>query len=284
MIGHSDSSAQERNIVAAVEEEINHPSPGCHVEFLHLRVSTSHCDRNVRIAYKNRLSSYDELNFITSRNRCQSWSFPHFLSPHAWSFFSLRLLINPYHWELNNLQVGRWNLALLENICEPLESFIQNNEEFIPSHEWQMVKEGNFVRNSLAVELQALLVVFEGQAVPPGLHIRLNLQTGVREAKLLEDAPSKKEEHGLIAIEQQPNETKSRENLQRAFAKLDLSADDVQTSDVRMIIPKRSSCSNVFFSLGARWRSASKVSFVRGIEERLRFDANEDWNRSRDRD
>ena len=175
------------------------------------------------------------------------------------------------------------SLGYSRHICELLESFIQNKEEFIPSHEWQTVKDGNSVRNSFAIELKPLIFVFEGQAVPPGLHIRLNLQTGVREAKLLEDAPSKKEEHSLIAIEQQLNETKSRENLQRAFAKLNLSADDVQTTDVRMISATRSSCSNVSSSLGARWRSASKVSFVRGIEERFRFDANEDWNRSRDR-
>ena len=31
-----------------------------------------------------------------------------------------------------------------------------------------------------------------GQAVPPGLHIRLNLQTGEREAKLLEEDDGKK--------------------------------------------------------------------------------------------
>ncbi|CAF4802173.1 unnamed protein product, partial [Rotaria socialis] len=36
------------------------------------------------------------------------------------------------------------------------ESFIKNTEEFVPTNEWQTVK--------------------EGQAIPPGLHIRLNLQ------------------------------------------------------------------------------------------------------------
>ena len=36
-----------------------------------------------------------------------------------------------------------------------------------------------------------LCAAYAGQAIPPGLHVRLNLQTGEREAKLLdgEEAP-----------------------------------------------------------------------------------------------
>lgn len=49
-----------------------------------------------------------------------------------------------------------------------VESFLEEGaEKFIPTHEWQTVK--------------------PGQAVPRGLHIRLNLQTGVREAKLMDE-------------------------------------------------------------------------------------------------
>ena len=44
--------------------------------------------------------------------------------------------------------------------------FLVSKEEFVPTDEWQVVK--------------------EGQAIPKGLHVRLNLQTGVKEAKLLE--------------------------------------------------------------------------------------------------
>jgi hypothetical protein len=38
-----------------------------------------------------------------------------------------------------------------------------------------------------------ICLLMTGQAVPPGLHVRLNLQTGSREAKLLdeEEAPPK---------------------------------------------------------------------------------------------
>lgn len=52
-----------------------------------------------------------------------------------------------------------------------IEDFEEEAEEqrdmFVPTKEWQVVK--------------------EGQAIPPGLHVRMNLQTGLKEAKLLED-------------------------------------------------------------------------------------------------
>ncbi|ELT97086.1 hypothetical protein CAPTEDRAFT_220900 [Capitella teleta] len=55
------------------------------------------------------------------------------------------------------------------------ESFLDPDaEEFVPTSEWQTVK--------------------KGQAIPHGLHVRLNMETGVNEAKLLDDeepAPKK---------------------------------------------------------------------------------------------
>ncbi|CAF1098294.1 unnamed protein product [Brachionus calyciflorus] len=51
------------------------------------------------------------------------------------------------------------------------EKFEINDEEFIPTNEWQIVK--------------------PGQVIPKGLHVRLNIQTGEREAKLLEPEPPK---------------------------------------------------------------------------------------------
>ena len=65
--------------------------------------------------------------------------------------------------------VGRLLLLFIGTGALPLrnESFITNDEEFIPSYEWKPIK--------------------EGQAIPAGLHVRLNLQTGEREAKLLDD-------------------------------------------------------------------------------------------------
>ena len=173
----------------------------------------------------------------------------------------------------------RWFLSW--DTDELLESFIENSEEFIPSHEWQSVKDGNVLRHFSSSQLRLFTFFSAGQAIPPGLHIRLNLQTGAREAKLLEDAPAQKGERALVAVDQPPSEARSQENLQRAFAKLNLSADDVQTSEVRSVVGQRNWSLNWFFCLGTCRRSASKISFVRWIEEGIRLDANEDWNRSR---
>ena len=41
------------------------------------------------------------------------------------------------------------------------ETEITNDEVFVPTLEWQVIK--------------------PGQAIPPGLHVRLNMQTGVKE-------------------------------------------------------------------------------------------------------
>lgn len=57
----------------------------------------------------------------------------------------------------------------------------------------------------------------------------MNLQTGLREAKLLE---TNEKSNDLVAISSNDNaqEQISRENLERAFANLDLSKDDVPTN------------------------------------------------------
>ncbi|CAF3519400.1 unnamed protein product [Adineta steineri] len=92
------------------------------------------------------------------------------------------------------------------------ESFVQNKEQFIPTNEWQNVK--------------------EGQAVPPGLHVRLNLETGAREAKLLDnDNKEQSTSNDMIPISTDVDEQEriSKENLERAFANLDFTKDDVIT-------------------------------------------------------
>lgn len=55
-----------------------------------------------------------------------------------------------------------------------------SDEKFHPTKEWQTVK--------------------EDQAIPSGLHVRLNLETGEKEAKLLEENDSKENSDNLIAI------------------------------------------------------------------------------------
>ena len=51
-------------------------------------------------------------------------------------------------------------LCLVGSVAESVEA-----EVFIPTTEWQVVK--------------------EGQSIPKGLHVRMNLQTGLKEAKLM---------------------------------------------------------------------------------------------------
>lgn len=46
------------------------------------------------------------------------------------------------------------------------DKVVSNDDPFHPTHEWQAVK--------------------EGQAIPAGLHVRMNLETGSREAKLMD--------------------------------------------------------------------------------------------------
>ncbi|CAF1186659.1 unnamed protein product [Rotaria sordida] len=86
----------------------------------------------------------------------------------------------------------------------------ENTEEFVPTNEWQIVK--------------------EGQKIPPGLHIRLNLETGLREAKLIDNNEQQSSSNSIIPV---PTETTqeeiSRHSLEQAFANLDLSKDDVKT-------------------------------------------------------
>eukprot|EP00042_Codosiga_hollandica_P031942 m.197588 g.197588 ORF g.197588 m.197588 type:complete len:451 (+) comp53766_c0_seq4:113-1465(+) len=66
------------------------------------------------------------------------------------------------------------------------------HKPFIPSHEWQVVE--------------------EDQPIPPGLHVEMDLQTGVKRAKLLEDS----ENHGVLTLSE-----KKRLKLDQVKALLD---------------------------------------------------------------
>jgi hypothetical protein len=127
---------------------------------------------------------------------------------------------------------GKTNQKILFSLIFPiLESFIQNAEEFIPTDEWQTVKEGIYTNLSIK---QLTKYNSLGQAVPPGLHIRLNLETGIREAKLLDDNKPSDLSNSMVAVASNDNaqEQISKQNLERAFAHLDLSKDDVIPDEV----------------------------------------------------
>ncbi len=63
----------------------------------------------------------------------------------------------------------------------------------------------------------------------------MNLETGLREAKLLENTGQKSSSHDLIPIstDDKGQEKLSKKNLERAFANLNLSKDDVPTDKVK---------------------------------------------------
>ena len=109
--------------------------------------------------------------------------------------------------------------------------------EFIATNDWQVVK--------------------EGQTLPAGLHVRLNLETGLREAKLLEADESSSNSNSIVAVpsgqfqmfrivqlivkktrcwrSEMAQEEISRRNLEEAFARLDLTRDDVPFDQVKFI-------------------------------------------------
>jgi hypothetical protein len=64
----------------------------------------------------------------------------------------------------------------------------------------------------------------------------LNLATGLREAKLLDNTEQNSSSNDLIPVSTDDKEQEriSKENLERAFANLDLSKDDVITDKVTL--------------------------------------------------
>ena len=53
-----------------------------------------------------------------------------------------------------------------ESYQRDTDNEVENNEPFIPTHDWQVIK--------------------KGQSIPAGLHVRVDMQTGVKEAKLMD--------------------------------------------------------------------------------------------------
>ncbi|VEN41610.1 unnamed protein product [Callosobruchus maculatus] len=69
----------------------------------------------------------------------------------------------------------------------------EENEEFIPTKDWKIIK--------------------EGQKVPEGLHYRINLETGIKEAKLLDDGTEQRQSERTHALLEIPNEDQNDELL-----------------------------------------------------------------------
>ena len=80
-------------------------------------------------------------------------------------------------------------LVILLFVCceEEEDDYLQNYEtgKFVPTREWQEVK--------------------RGQSIPAGLHVRMNLQTGLREAKLMEEDEDDNTKVEQVVVESRGN-------------------------------------------------------------------------------
>lgn len=84
-------------------------------------------------------------------------------------------------------------------MSEHLNKKIQVSEElFIPTSEWQTLK--------------------KDQGIPSGLHVRLNVQTGVREAKLMEGTAWI--DGKVVKIEDLTKITRSQEKIREALLQI----------------------------------------------------------------
>lgn len=73
------------------------------------------------------------------------------------------------------------------------ENIVQSKNIFEPTHEWKVIE--------------------DGQAIPAGLHVRMNLQTGLKEAKLMEeeDQEGKTKEQPMNSKEELDNTVNTQE-------------------------------------------------------------------------
>uniref|UniRef100_U5EHJ2 Nucleotide exchange factor SIL1 n=1 Tax=Corethrella appendiculata TaxID=1370023 RepID=U5EHJ2_9DIPT len=69
------------------------------------------------------------------------------------------------------------------------------NDTFVPTKEWQTIK--------------------EGQEIPPGLHVRINLQTGLKEAKILDETDEKQSSSAIMKSSTADGETNENSKLNK---------------------------------------------------------------------
>ncbi len=142
----------------------------------------------------------ENLTYHTTKNKMRSLSNK--------SIFLLIFLIL-YSFELSKCDESNENAVILvdaqdsEEVDKPAvnrinEKITISDKVFIPTNEWQVVK--------------------EGQAIPPGIHVRLNIRTGEREAKLMDNQGSDQTKGSKI-IENDHKHTLSKE-FEEAIKKL----------------------------------------------------------------
>ncbi|XP_063708033.1 nucleotide exchange factor Sil1 [Culicoides brevitarsis] len=98
-------------------------------------------------------------------------------------------------------------LTSLIGVIAPTD-IVEDNKTFVPTKEWQEIK--------------------KGQSIPPGLHVRMNLQTGKKEAKLLEEDPPNKE--SALTLTDNPSEPPS-ESAEASKVRLEEALKGIPTDD-----------------------------------------------------
>lgn len=118
------------------------------------------------------------------------------------------------------------DLLVIEEDSEEDSSTLEKNV-FVATKEWQVVE--------------------EGQSIPPGLHVRMNLQTGLKEAKLLDDSDDSrtkesKEPSAGEDVDEETGQTSS--SLSHSTSQVKVTGDNRRThyfgkSDRRGIVNKK---------------------------------------------
>uniref|UniRef100_A0A6B2E540 Nucleotide exchange factor SIL1 n=1 Tax=Phlebotomus kandelakii TaxID=1109342 RepID=A0A6B2E540_9DIPT len=90
----------------------------------------------------------------------------------------------------------------------------EENDTFVPTREWQRIK--------------------EGQKVPPGLHYRINLETGEKEAKILEQGESESHKSSLTVVEDEVGRDNASERPTHEEALKNIPGDSFEYSPEEM--------------------------------------------------
>jgi hypothetical protein len=97
-----------------------------------------------------------------------------------------------------------------------LNQFEVSEEEFVATNEWKPIK--------------------EGQAIPKGLHVRLNLETGQKEAKLMESEENAQATNYNEKIREAHKKAKMSKQFEEAIKNLNDELNQNQQTPVRLTL------------------------------------------------
>lgn len=109
-------------------------------------------------------------------------------------------------------------ILLYEVVCDEEQQennnenlLAENDQVFVATTEWQVVKKGK-IKCACMVTILSIMCFMcfccKGQQIPKGLHVRVNFETGVTEAKLLDENKNVVEENSKsnVALSEVPDE------------------------------------------------------------------------------